>query len=51
MQIDLTRGDIIVIEAALSIFYLMLVEDTPEEVQVNSTLKKFEAINTMRLPG
>lgn len=50
MQFDLTRGDIVVIEAALSMFYLMLEENTPEEIQVNSTLKKFEAVNTLRLP-
>lgn len=51
MQFDLSRGDIIVIEAALNMFYLLLQEGTPEEIQVNATLEKFEAVNTLRLPS
>lgn len=48
MQFDLNRGDIVVIEAALSMFSLMMDDETPEAIQVNDTLSKFQYVRLRR---
>lgn len=49
IPIVLGRGDVVVITSALSLLSLLVEESSLEAEQIEKTLVKFEAINTLRL--